>query len=148
MPKSNSNGKPSAWIKTTREIELPSGNVVEMRPVGFDLLLRSGRVPDFLTPLIIRAFKGKGELDMEELSDVLGFFDLMDLCVDLAFVHPTAAEIGLENIAYVDKVVAFQSMGQSPRWLDNFRPESARDGATGSDESGVSRATESTSELA
>ena len=143
----HSNGK-RAWQGVTREVVLPSGNVVLMRPVGFDILLRSGRVPDFLTPLVIKAFKGEGEMEVEELKDILGFFDLMDLCCELAFVSPTVAEIGLENIEFNDKAIAFQTLGKAPSWLDQFRPEPESRAGTGADEQSLSGATEPATEVA
>lgn len=132
----HSNGK-SRWKPVTMEVKLPSGNVALLRPLGFDLVLQQARIPDFLTPMIVKAFKGEDASDafkLDEFVQAQEFFEFLDrLCV-LAFVSPRIVpepagedEIALTDLDFIDKQWVMNAMGQPPEWLATFRPKSSQD---------------------
>lgn len=123
------NGK---WKPVTVEVQLPSGNVATLRPLGFDLVFRLSRIPDFLTPLIVKAFKGEDVTDgfqIEQFEQSLEFFDFLDSLCELAFVHPQIVkeqvgegEITSDVIDFEDKMFVYTTIGRSRQWLEMFRP--------------------------
>lgn len=121
------------WKQITVEVELPfSKNIVVMRPLGFDLVFRQARIPDFLKPLIVKAFKGEDTSDsfkIDEYAQSLEFFDMLDSLCELAFVSPRVVkenpgenEITGDQIGFDDKAWVMQTMGKPPHWLEMFRP--------------------------
>lgn len=126
---SNGNGK---WKPVTVEVELPSGNVATLRPLGYDLVFQQARIPDFLTPLVVKAFKGEtveDNLPIEEFKQTQEFFDFLDSLCELAFVSPRVVkgtpgegEITADQIDFEDKMRVWMGMGRSREWLELFRP--------------------------
>lgn len=121
--------KQSEW-KHTVEIELPSGYTVEIRPLGYDLILKCNNVPDVLTGLIVRAFKGENTtFEISEFKQAQDFGSFLETLCELCFVHPQVVaepkgedQISPDMIEFEDKSFIFsQVMGKSRRWLELFR---------------------------
>lgn len=138
-------------------ITLPSGMVAEIRPVGFDLLLRSEFIPDFLTKVVVDGANGKPaalpELEtVEDTRKKMAFLD--DLC-RLAYVNPRVVdtptaddEIAASDIPLADKYGVWQLTGATPSWLETFRFPQAADLAALVHESGFTPEAESVGEAA
>ena len=103
----------SEWRKQRREgylIPLTSGNVARLRPVALDVLLKQGRIPDFLTSAVSELlFEGNPKSkDMAQYtSDML---ELMNVICIAAFVEPRIVEdpqgedeIGIDDLHLKDK---------------------------------------------
>ena len=95
-------------------IRLPSGNVASIRSVGLDLVIRLGRVPDVLTPVIVDVVKGQGEGDLagalHTMKDVQAVMEFLNAVVELCFVEPRIVdkpqaedEISLGDVDWDDK---------------------------------------------
>lgn len=138
----------SKWKPVTVDVELPSGNVVTLRPLGYDLVFRSARIPDFLTPLIIKAFKGEATEDtlkIDEMKNVQEFLGMLDSLCELAFVSPRVVkdnpgedEITLDMIDFEDKTRVYAGIGKSREWLEMFRPGQKPDVESVDDEQDLS----------
>lgn len=122
----------AAWRKPIDEgvsITLPSGNVAKLRPVDFSIVIRSGHLPDSLTPIVIEMFKGESKPvdSLEAFGQFVGIVEAVCLC---AFVEPKIVEkpkkdneISLDHLTDMDKSFVFGLMGWSGRELESFRQE-------------------------
>lgn len=141
-----------------KQITLPSGETVVIRGVGFDALLLSDRVPDFLTPLVSGAINGQmitipnvDNTDVEKTKEMARFLNL--IC-ELAFVSPrivenpqAADEISVDDVSLSDKqYLFFNILGKPTRWLENFRHQQAQNVADLGNGEGLSDPTEQVSE--
>ena len=121
--------------KNTVEITLPSGYTVEIRPLGYDLILRCDHVPDVITSLVVRAFKGESaDMAINEFKQAQEYVAFLDTCCELCFVHPKVVsapegedEISPDQLEFDDKVAVFGFLGKSRRWLELFRSEQIAD---------------------
>lgn len=148
--------KRSQWVNPTKEVQLPSGYIVEMRPLGYDLVLKCEHVPDFITSMVVRAFKGEGAaLNIDQFKQLGEFVDFLGECCQLCLVHPSVVvapdpndddQITPDMLDFEDKAFIFQTLGKPPRWLDNFRPQQTGDVQTGAEKQPVSDAAEPTAE--
>lgn len=146
----------SKWKPVTVDVELPSGNVVTMRPLGYDLVFKSARIPDFLTPLIIKAFKGEATddtLKIDEMKNVQEFLGMLDSLCELAFVSPRVVkdapgedEITVDMIDFEDKTWVYAQIGKSRQWLEMFRPGQNPDVVNVDDEQNLPDQAEQTAE--
>jgi len=138
--------------KNTVEITLPSGYTVEMRPLGYDLILKCDHVPDVITALVVRAFKGDNAgLEVNEFKQAQEYVEFLDTCCELCFVSPKVVqspegedEISTDDIEFDDKVAVFGFLGKSRRWLELFRSEQIANVQALAEKSVVSHAAEST----
>ena len=118
-------------------VRLPSGNLARVRSVQPSVVIRSGRLPDSLTPLIVDVMDGKTDEEswkpktVAELGDYVAFMDLICEC---AMVSPRIVadpqsddEIGIEHLDTEDKEFLVQLMGASTRKLESFRQEQKDD---------------------
>lgn len=145
--------KANQW-KSTYEVQLPSGYIAELRPLGADMILKCQHVPDVISSLVVRMFKGGStQLEIEEFKHVQEFSAFLDECCALCFVHPQVVEhpegddqISAEMISFADKSFVFNTLSQAPRWLENFRPEPTGDVPPVPEEPVVSPTTEPTPE--
>lgn len=144
--------KRSGWMKPSAEITLPSGHVVEMRPLGYDLVLKCEHVPDAITSMVVGAFKGEAtDLQIDQFKQLGQFVDFLDECCKLCLVHPRVVEklddgdddqITPDMLTFEDKSFVFNTLGKSPRWLDTFRDIQAQTLQAGAEEREVSPAAE------
>lgn len=126
----------SSWKKPFVEgieVQLPSGNVVSMRPVALDELIRRGTIPDLLTPIATRAVweaipQDKLLEDGFKLATELG--DLMALIIPASVINPSIytgdgdapeGSIKLEHISVADKMSIFNLAIQPVNVLASFR---------------------------
>lgn len=118
------------------EFKFPSGMVAYVKPVGVDLFLKLGRVPDFLTPALIEALEiGKSAIpERKTLADELDWIKFVDSVTELAFVHPRVVaeptgedEITLEDVEWGDKLALVELLGAPRRKLESFRPQPGGD---------------------
>lgn len=133
------------WRRAHREgyvLTLPSGNVVRMRPVALDVLIVSGRIPDFLTAVAAKSLwtetSGEEIASRDELAK--GFAELVNIIVPAALLEPKVVEdpqgddeVSLEDIDFQDKVSIFQLAVQPSEVLRKFRDQQDAGVATVSD---------------
>jgi len=144
----------SQW-KHTVEITLPSGHTVEIRPLGYDLVLQCETLPDVITSMVVKAFKGEAvSPDINELKQAQEYIAFLDTCCTLCFVHPRIVElpegedeISIEALEFDDKVEVFSFFGKSRRWLELFRAEQIKNVPSGGAEPGHGAATEQTAQV-
>lgn len=131
-----SSGK--AWRKENEGvlIELPSGKRAVVRGVTIQLLVRLGRIPDGLTPLVADIMLGKAdEFPAPTNADELKTrFEFIDAVCATAFVKPrivdkpkTDDEIALSDVEDIDREYVFDFLGRSTRELENFRHQQTDD---------------------
>lgn len=136
----------SQWKKSTQGTPLvvPSGNTCMVRPLGMDVLVKSGMIPNSLMGFITQALsKGKApsqqddfsiaNLGGEQLEEILNLFDAV--CVQVVLdppVYPTPEEgmarhedrLYVDEVEFGDKVFIFQFAVGGTRDLEKFRQES------------------------
>ncbi len=128
------------------KVRFPTGAEAFVRPVGLDVLVKSGRLPDFLTPMVMDGLNGKPTTmpTVDEVGQVKDLFALIDTIAELAFVLPRVVEvpandteITVDDIPLDDKYFLFELLGKPRRWLENFRPQPERDVRPVADEPGL-----------
>jgi hypothetical protein len=146
------NGK--EWRKAREdgiEFKFPSGMVANIKPVGVDLFLKLGRVPDFLTPALIEALEiGKSAIPQRKtLEDEQSWIEFVDSVAELAFVHPRIVkepsgedEIALEDVEWGDKIALVELLGSPRRKLESFRSQPNSDVPSVGDVTGPPTVTE------
>lgn len=113
------------WRKPREEgflLALPSGNSATIRPVALDVLLRQGKIPDLLTPLVAKMiYEG---VDTDELDKLLSveklaeqsdeMLALIDAICAAAFLEPRIVEqpqaedeIAIEDVELADRGTVF-----------------------------------------
>lgn len=147
MSKKNGNGvhelTPAAEYRYMRELgveqTLLSGRKVKMRAVTPDKLLRGGRVPDILTPLVVRMLRGvvdNEEIDdfygqeRDEVKDQLAMIDSVNVVCEAALVYPRVVdmpegndEISIDDLSLTDRFWIFKLAFQPAEVLSRFRFE-------------------------
>ncbi len=127
------------WRKPREEgvpVALPSGHVALIRPVALDVLLRSGKIPDLLSPLAAKSLWQ--DTTFEELGQAAdlaqGMADLVNLVCQAAFLSPRIVEapqaedeIALDDVTFGDKMLVFQAATAGARALERFRPGQSTD---------------------
>lgn len=114
-------------------VRLPSGRVARIRDVSLDLVVRLGRIPDALTPLVIDLFEHGQDIELPEIEtieDLRARLDFRDAVVRCAFVEPrivdqpaAADELPLEAIVPADRWFVFRLLGRPVHDLERFRRE-------------------------
>lgn len=88
----------SSWKQAIRkELTLPSGNVCLVRPISLDALLKGGKVPNSLLPMIKKAFAGK-RMESKELTEVtedqvVDMMRLFDVILCDCVLEPTVVPV-------------------------------------------------------
>lgn len=110
------------WRKPREQgfpVVFPSGLEARLRPVSVDFFMRVGRVPDLMTPFIVRLITdGQAELDIpESYDDILQFNEFLNQLVMFAFVEPEVVaqdpnedQITLDDLSYGDKLIALRAL--------------------------------------
>lgn len=133
------------WKQAIRkELTLPSGNVCLARPVSLDALIKSGKVPNTLLPMIQKAFAGKRPeaKDLNEMGqseeaviDMMRMFDtvIVDCVIEpKVTMPPDDADERSEDVLYADEVdildkqFIFQWAVGGTSDVDKFREQSAQ----------------------
>ena len=132
-PTAPTSGK--AWRQEKEEGELwtlPSGNVARLRPVSLMHLIRSGQIPDILTPLA--ASMVWEEMEPDKLTGTVEMAknaaDLAELICEASFVDPVIVEepeedneVSHEHIDDMDKAWVMNTMIQAAEVLRKFRQQ-------------------------
>jgi len=118
-----------------------SGLVIQVRPVRIDRLLMEGKVPDILTPLVMRMMFGKKPDDVEfpdeisdpvthyvtrqraEAADAVAFMQSVDVVCEAALVDASV----LPYLDIVDRLWVFKMALLRAEVLSTFRHEPQRD---------------------
>lgn len=136
-PLSVTSGK--EWRKANKEgfvIELPSGNVVKMRPVAIDALVMAGKIPDVLSSVAAESLWIQTDEDKlrGQTETIKRYTELVNLIVPLALLEPRVVdnptsddEIALDDIEFMDKTFIFQITLQPAGVLRRFRLQQAGD---------------------
>lgn len=143
---------PASEIRSMREQGVPqtllSGIKVQMRTVTPDRLLRSGRVPDILTPLVNKMlFESvpNEELDKfieprEQTKENLEMIDSLNVVCEEALLYPRIVadpvaddEIRADDLTLADRGWVFKLAFQEAHILRRFRLEQTRDVEVGDD---------------
>lgn len=115
------------------EVTIPSGNVIKMRPVSLEDLMRKGKIPDFLTPVASKALWDSVPLEDMGTDGYKAANDLnqlMALIVPASVVEPKIYvgdgecpddAIPLEYLSLLDKLAVFQLALQPVNVLVSFR---------------------------
>lgn len=122
-----------AWRQPKEEGELwtlPSGNVARLRPVSLMYLIRSGEIPDILTP--VAASMVWDQVEVDKLSETVEMAkataELAELICLASFVDPVIVddpqednEVSLAHIDDMDKSWVMSTMIQPTEVLRGFR---------------------------
>lgn len=128
-----------AWRERVREgvvVQLPSGFVARVRGAQPDVLIRLGRIPDALTPVIADIMEGKEDsgTTLATLDDLRNYTDLVDAICASSMVEPRIVdkaaaedEIDAATLEWADKVFLVSIVGVTTQQLERFRDEQTRD---------------------
>lgn len=126
------------WGKLYKEgvlVPLPSGKVARLRPVGIEELVRTGKIPDDLSPLAAEVVW----MNTPERGTVRTMgkraVEMLNIVVQAAFIEPRVVidtepgegEISIDYIDLVDKQEVFTWVTAPVAVLANFRARQARD---------------------
>lgn len=112
------------------EVELPSGNVVRLRPVNIEKLFKLGRVPDSLTNMVAEII-GTGQATNENVVQMATkYLELKDLIVEAAMLEPKVVstpvaddEISIDDVSPLDSQFIFAWAQRPQKELSTFRNE-------------------------
>lgn len=117
-------------------ITLPSGLEARVGGVDPELLLRLGRIPDGLTPLVAAMLDGREDTDEfrpKTQAELLERFEFISAVAISALKEPrvvedpqTDDEIALEHLELGDRIFLLNTLGAPLRQLERFRDEQAR----------------------
>lgn len=126
----------SKWLKPYVEgvpVMLASGNVIKMRPVALDELMRNGSIPDLLTPVASTAlYEGVFPEDVakDQFKLINQMTELAATILPIVVVEPKIyigngplpeGMIKLEHISVADKLSIFNLAIQPVNVLEAFR---------------------------
>lgn len=86
----------AAWKQSSQgvDLEVPSGNVCKARPVGMQVFLERGMIPNSLMPIVRQALKGEepeikmDDINEEQITEMMALFDAVTVyCVVEPKVH-------------------------------------------------------------
>lgn len=129
----------SVWRNPREEgvvVLLPSGNAARLRPVGFDLIVRLGRLPEGLVSVAIDAINGgEGKFEAPKTrKDVETYVDFYNAICECSFIQPRIVtepkgedEIALEDLSWADKKYVSQFLNLPAAHLAVFRQEQTGD---------------------
>ena len=140
--------------KKPEELELPSGNTCLVRRKPMGALLRSGRVPNALMPMLKEAFKRGGKPEdippeIEGLDDMVDLYNKVDMVVVECVVNPKVLPVPPEgedrdeDALYVDdiddddKMAVFNFAVSGVKDMESFRRQRERDVVAVPDVGGV-----------
>ena len=137
---------PAAAFRRVRErgvvVRLPSGRRVRMRNVQPSHLLKLGRIPDVLTPLVLKILYGKAQQDdfdnfftlREQVDEALGVIESMRIVCTAALLEPRIVEeavgedeIQFEDLSDTEKTWIFNLAFLEAEGLSSFRDGQAAD---------------------
>lgn len=121
------------WKKEAQGVplDLPSGKTCLVRPVGMQVFMQRGMIPNVLMPLVTEGLKGKqpefkmDDMDMGKITEMMQLFDDVTVfCVAEPHVWPTPkwtdneAEEGLCHIREVGQPKPFEERDQGRLYVD------------------------------
>lgn len=141
---------PANQWKRTVIVQLPSGNIAELRPVSSSTFARSGRIPDALTSMTAeeagdaaKALQSKSTKDLLIAEAEFGDEILLAAFVSPRVVreNPQEGEITLDDIDPGDRQFVTGLFERPIKELESFRPQQADDvparaGAEGNGDAG------------
>lgn len=130
---------PAAEWNRVREgvaMRLPSGRVARIRPFSFETLVRAGRIPEGMVPLVSDIMQGERD-DLpaaETLADIQDRLAFLDAMVMSAFVEPRVVSddpppdgcVHIDALEQIDKEYMFALLNRPLRELERFRDEQGR----------------------
>ena len=124
------------WRKTREQgipMVMPSGNVAAIRPLGVSVLLKTGKIPDFLIGVISDAVMGvavekRRKFDINDTEKLSALFEFQDAIAEDMFASPRIVsqpqaddEISIDDVALEDKAWLLQFIGAPIAALERFR---------------------------
>lgn len=134
------------WRKLREEglvIELPSGNVVRLRPVQLDMLLLLGRIPDALTQVVEDMIFGRPNSllneDSQTIEDLRLLVEFYDAICKSSFVSPRIVdkpqaddEINIEDVSLEDRRFVAELVNKPASELARFHPNRGQENVVAS----------------
>ena len=131
--------EPASW-RAPRETGVAhrfgSGRIAYVKGLEVDFFVKTGKVPDFLTPFMVDLVdKGSGDVPkIQSLEEVKSFIELLDLIVLYSFIYPKVVRgttmpdgsplpddtISLDDVSYMEKLEALRFLGKPTQQLQNF----------------------------
>lgn len=124
------------------ELLLPEyDDVVRIRPMDPEFFFQSGKLPDFLTPVVQRLINGQ-DRDLpipkdQEPEDLKNWLAWLNDLVTYALVYPKVVtnpgkegELAITEIGYADKLHIYAMFGLPARTLRSFREKQVQSVAT------------------
>lgn len=115
------------------EQEMPSGRRVLLRPVSWSLLLRRGRIPDVLLPIVNDLLDGKsGTIPTTSIEEKRAFYQLLDDLTVVGYAFPKVVEgetlsrdgeVHIDDIEEGDKLYLWTMIGAGAEQMRSFRYE-------------------------
>lgn len=112
MPPKKKTTEVSAWKKQAQGVDLPlpSGNVCLVRPVGMQVFMQKGMIPNSLMPIVNKAMqdqkpmemKDLGEMDEQKLSDVM---ELVDAVTCFVVTEPVVSSVATREAIERDETL-------------------------------------------
>lgn len=123
-------------------LPFPSGNAYRIAPVSLDVLLKSGRIPDLLTPFAVSVIMEGIDSKLDELEkrmqpdaildEATEWLAFVDLICEASFLEPRIVddpqaddEIAIVDLPFVDRGHAMLLALQPIEVLRRFRDEEA-----------------------
>lgn len=122
-------------------VQLPSGMVARLRPIGVESLVRSGRIPDDLSPLAAMTIWRGQPTDDQIMRFGKGSIDLINIIAEAAFMEPRVVidgesrevgpgELSIDHVDLADKTFILSFVSAPAAALRSFRRKQEGDVAT------------------
>lgn len=141
----------SEWKRTAQgmPLEVPSGNTALVRPVGMEVFMRQGIIPNSLRPMITEALKGKDlnealkldDITEKQVEEMIELFDAVTVfCVKEPVVSAVPRnedgtpvplderdpdKLYVDEVDFDDKQFIFNFVVGGTRDVESFRKEQA-----------------------
>jgi hypothetical protein len=129
----------TAW-RQEREVgflyTLPSGRVARLRPVSLAGLIRTGKIPNLLIPIVARLLWAQvGQIDarpaeVKEAEEQAHFIELVAAIVPAAVLYPKIVdnpqaqdEISIDDLTFADQLALYTIAKMPAEVLELFRQE-------------------------
>lgn len=132
----------SVWKKQSaaKIIDVPSGNKARVRRVSLDVVVKTGRLPNILMPMIQAGMQGRQPNATDLKPEMMpAFMELIDIiCLDACEeprLYPAPGEEGerlpdrlyVDEVDFADKMAVYEYAVGGAAALESFRDEQSGD---------------------